>query len=156
MDINKLKYMDYPMEYVAEGVHETLNEFINREAQYIYSSYDKRKLFSLEDKEDYLRNSDLSVEEYIVKHNLEYKWKRLNIQENMSYKQQKRFEKSQMTLDEYIDANDLYTATITNDTESSEFDIYNIDDEDDVDDEDDYEYEYEYDDEYSDIDGWGD
>ena len=108
----------------------------------------------MEDKEDYLRNSDLSVEEYIVKHNLEYKWKRINIQENMSYKQQKRFEKSQMTLDEYIDANDLYTATITNDTESSEFDIYNIDD--DEDDVDDYEYEYEYDDEYSDIDGWGD
>jgi hypothetical protein len=145
MDVTNLKYTEFPMDSVAEGVHEILKEFINREAQYIYSSYDKRKLFSLKDKEDYLHNSVLSVEEYIVEHNLEYKWKRENIRENMSYRQQKRFEKSKMTLDEYIDANDLYTATITNDNESSEFYIYNSDD---------YEYDDDNDD-YSD-DGWGD
>ena len=145
MDVTNLKYTESPMDSVAEGVHEILKEFINREAQYIYSSYDKRKLFSLKDKEDYLHNSVLSVEEYIVEHNLEYKWKRENIRENMSYRQQKRFEKSKMTLDEYIDANDLYTATITNDNESSEFYIYNSDD---------YEYDDDNDD-YSD-DGWGD
>ena len=144
MDVTNLKYTESPMDSVAEGVHEILKEFINREAQYIYSSYDKRKLFSLKDKEEYIHNSVLSVEEYIVKHNLEYKWKRENIRENMSYRQQKRFEKSKMTLDEYIDANDLYTATITNDNESSEFYVYNSDD-----------YEYDDNDDYSD-DGWGD
>lgn len=154
MDLTNLKYTDSPMNYVAEEVHNILTEFINREAQYIYSSYDKRKLFSLEDKEDYLRNSVLSIDEYIVKHNLEYKWKRENIRENMSYKQQKRFEKSNMTLDEYIDANDLYTATITNDNESSEIDMYNSDEYDEYDNYDNYDYD-DYD-EYSDNDGWGD
>jgi hypothetical protein len=97
----------------------------------------------LEDREDFVRNSDLSVDEYIQKHNLEYKWKRLKIQENFTYKQQKRFENSELTLDEYIENNNLYTATIT----ESEKEMYILSDD-----------EYEDDIVYSSDDnsGWGD
>jgi hypothetical protein len=148
MDITSIEIPDSPMNYVCSQVKEALSEFINREATYIYSSYDKRKLFSLENREDFVKNSILSVDEYIIKHNLEYKWKRMNIKENFSYKQQKRFEKSGMTLDEYIESNDLYTSTITSDkeTESNEIDLLMIYE----DDGDDY---YDYSDD--DNDGWG-
>jgi hypothetical protein len=141
--MDTLQFPDSPMDKVCDGVHEALEEFVSREAQYIYSPNDRRKLFSLEDREDFVRNSDLSVDEYIQKHNLEYKWKRLKIQENLTYKQQKRFENSELTLDEYIENNNLYTATIT----ESEKEMYILSDD-----------EYEDDIVYSSDDnsGWGD
>jgi len=141
--IDTLQFPDSPMDKVCSGVSEALEEFVNREVQYIYSPNDRRKLFSLEDREDFVRNSDLSVDEYIQKHNLEYKWKRLNIKENFTYRQQNRFENSGLTLDEYIEKNDLYTATIT----ESEKEMYILSDD-----------EYEDDIVYSSDDnsGWGD
>ena len=152
MDIISIEFPESPMNYVCSQVKESISEFINREATYIYSSYDKRKLFSLEDREDFVRNSTLSVDEYIIKYNLEYKWKRMNIKENFSYKQQKRFEKSGMTLDEYIESNDLYTSTITSDkeTESNEIDLSMM-----YEDDEDNDY-YDYSDDDDDDDGWGD
>ena len=152
MDITSIEFPDSPMNHVCSQVKESLSEFINREATYIYSSFEKRKLFSLEDREDFVRNSVLSVDEYIIKHNLEYKWKRMNIKENFSYKQQKRFEKSGMTLDEYIESNDLYTSTITSDkeTESNEIDLLMM-----YEDDEDEDY-YDYSDDDDDDDGWGD
>lgn len=156
MDITSIKLHDSPMNYVCSQVKKALSEFINREGIYIYSSYDKRKLFSLEDREDFVRNSILSVDEYIKKYNLEYKWKRINIKENFSYKQQKRFERSGLTLDEYIESNDLYTSTITDDreTESNEIDMLLMYGNRNEDVEDDYYAGYGDDDD--DNDGWGD
>lgn len=148
MDIEKIKLPDSPMNYICEEVHKALNKFISREAVYIYSPNDRRKLFSLEDREDFVRNSTLSVDEYIQKHNLEYKWKRMNIQKNFSYKQQKRFEKSGLSLDDYIEANNLYSATIFGEDDSNE--IYLSENEDD----DYFDDAYEYSDD--DTDGWGD
>lgn len=156
-----------PMEHISDIVQDALNEFINRESTYIYSEYNKRKLFSLEDKEDYLHNSNLSIDEYIQKHNLEYKWSRLNIQENFTYKQQKQFKNSGLSLDEFIEKKNLYTATITgnDENESNEIDMYiNYDDDDDYTDYysdnfylDDNDYDYiDNDDDDDDInDGWG-
>ena len=140
------------MNNVCDEVHSALEDFISREAKYIYSPNDRRKMFSLEDKEDFVRNSNLSVDEYIQKHNLEYKWKRNVIQENFTYKQRKKFEKSGLSLDDYIEVNNLYSATIISDNDSNE--IYLSDNEngeyDEYDDYDEYDI-YEYSD-----DGWGD
>ena len=148
MDIETIKLPDSPMNHVCDEVHLALKEFISREAVYIYSPNDRRKLFSLEDREDFVRNSTLSVDEYIQKHNLEYKWKRLNIQENFSYKQQKRFEKSGLSLDDYIEANNLYSATIFGEDDSNEINLSENEDDGYFDD------AYEYSDD--DNDGWGD
>ena len=93
-----MKYTDSPLDNVCSGVKEILNEFISREAKYIYAPYNKRKMFTLKDKEDYLHNSNLSIDEYIQKHNLEYKWTRINIEENFTYKQMNRFKKSGLSL----------------------------------------------------------
>ena len=148
-----IKLSDSPMDYVCEEVHTALKEFISREAQYIYSPNDRRKMFSLEDKEDFVRNSNLSIDEYIQKHNLEYKWKRNVIQTNFTYKQQKKFEKSGLSLDDYIETNNLYSATIIREDDSNEIflsdneDDYNYYDIDDIDDIDEYS---------DDNDGWGD
>ena len=153
-----------PMEHISNIVQDALNEFINREATYIYSEYNKRKLFSLEDKEDYLHNSNLSIDEYIQKHNLEYKWSRLNIQENFTYKQQKQFKNSGLSLDEFIEKKNLYTATITGNeenesNESNEIDMYINYDDDYTDYSDNFYLEdndYDYIDNDDDInDGWG-
>ena len=75
MDITTIEFPESPMNYVCSQVKEAISDFINREATYIYSSYDKRKLFSLKDREDFVRNSTLSVDEYIIKHNLDYIYK---------------------------------------------------------------------------------
>jgi hypothetical protein len=147
MDITTIKLPDSPMNHVCDEVHTAINEFISRETVYIYSPNDRRKLFSLEDREDFVRNSTLSVDEYIQKYNLEYKWKRLNIQENFSYKQQKRFEKSGLSLDDYIEDNNLYSATIFGEDDSNE--MYLLDDEE-------YDDYYEYSNDDNDDDGWGD
>lgn len=153
MDIETIKLPDSPMNHVCEEVHKALNEFISREAVYIYSPNDRRKLFSLEDREDFVRNSTLSVDEYIQKHNLEYKWKKVNIQENFTYKQQKRFETSGLSLDDYIESNNLYSATIFGEDDSNELKLPEDEDEDYYDDySDDDMYEYSDDDN----DGWGD
>ena len=105
-------------------------------------------MFSLEDREDFIRNSTLSVDEYIQKYNLEYKWKRNVIKGNFTYKQQKRFEKSGLSLDDYIEANNLYSATIISEDDSNEMFL--------SENEDDY-GNYNDIDEYSDDnDGWGD
>ena len=153
MDIETIKLPDSPMNHVCEEVHKALNEFISREAVYIYSPNDRRKLFSLEDRENFVRNSTLSVDEYIQKHNLEYKWKKINIQENFTYKQQKRFEKSGLSLDDYIEANNLYSATIFGEDDSNELKLSEDEDYYDYDDDDDDDV-YEYSDD--DNDGWGD
>ena len=110
MSLNQLQL---PMNHVCSEVHDILNEFISREVMYIYSPYNKLKFFTLADKEDFIHNSDASIDEYILSHNLEYKWTRLNIKENFSYKQLKRFEKSGLSLDEYITKYNLYEATLT-------------------------------------------
>ena len=68
--MDTLQFPDSPMDKVCSGVNEALEEFVSREVQYIYSPNDRRKLFSLEDREDFVRNSDLSVDEYIQKHNM--------------------------------------------------------------------------------------
>ena len=154
MNIETIKLNDSPINHVCEEVKEALNEFISREAIYIYSPNDRRKLFSLEDREDFVRNSTLSVDEYIQKNNLEYKWKKANIQENFTYKQKKRFEKSGLSLDDYIEANNLYSATIFGEDDSNEINLSEEDIYDDFDDFDDFDDEYEYSDEEND--GWGD
>ena len=112
METEKIKLPNSPMNHVCDEVHVVLKEFISREAEYIYSPNDRRKLFSLEDREDFVRNSTMSVDEYIQKYNLEYTWQRMNIKENFSYKQQKRFERRGLSLDEYIEYNKLDSATI--------------------------------------------
>ena len=151
METEKIKLPNSPMNHVCDEVHVVLKEFISREAEYIYSPNDRRKLFSLEDREDFVRNNTMSVDEYIQKHNLEYKWKRMNIQANLSYKQQKIFEKSGLSLDDYIEANNLYSATIFGEDDSNELKLT----EDDYEEYEDYEDDtYEYSD--NDNDGWGD
>ena len=148
MNIKTIKLSDSPMDYVCEEVHTALKEFMSREVLFIYSPNDRRRMFSLEDREDFVRNSTLSVDDYIQKHNLEYKWKRNVIQTNFTYKQQKRFEKSGLSLDDYIEANNLYSATIISEDDSNEMFL--------SENEDDY-GNYNDIDEYSDDnDGWGD
>ena len=165
MNILEVEFPNTPMRYICNEVQDMLTDFINREAKYIYAPYNKRRLFTLEDKDDYLRNSTLSIDEYIVKYNLEYKWKRQNIKDNFSYKQQKRFEKSGLSLDEYIEKNNLYTSSITSDKNDNlcEIDIlsYSSDDNNDYDDYDndydnnDYDdYDNDYDNDYDDN-SWG-
>lgn len=113
-----MNYTDSPLDNMCSGVKEILNEYISREANYIYAPYNKRKMFTLKDKDDYLHNSNLSIDEYIHKHNLEYKWTRINIEENFTYKQLKRFKKSGLSLDEYIEKYNLYSSTLSeSDTE---------------------------------------
>ena len=113
-----------PMYNICNEATDALNEFINREYIYVYAPYDKTKLFTLEDKIDYLHNSTLSLDEYIKTHNLEYKWTRINIKDNFSYKQQKRFEKSGLSLDDYITKNNLYTSTISDSDVEDKIDEY--------------------------------
>ena len=143
--------LQLPMNNICNEVQNILTEFISREAMYIYSPYDKRKFFNLVDKDNFVHNSTASIDEYILSHNLEYKWSRQNIKENFSYKQLKRFEKSGLSLDEYIKKNNLYEATLTDsdkELESIENNMENYDD-----------YDLEYDlvyDNYSDSnDSWG-
>lgn len=142
-----MKYTDSPLDNVCSGVKEILNEFISREAKYIYAPYNKRKMFTLKDKEDYLHNSNLSIDEYIQKHNLEYKWTRINIKENFTYKQMKRFKKSGLSLDEYIEKHNLYSSTLS---ESDPEEVINSPDFFGIHDDEEYEY-----DEYYDDDSWG-
>tara|TARA_A100001015_G_scaffold224903_2_gene253747 strand:+ start:1575 stop:1985 length:411 start_codon:yes stop_codon:yes gene_type:complete len=135
------------MNNVCSEVHEILNDFIRREAMYIYSPYNKLKFFTLVDKDDFIHNSDKSIDEYILSHNLEYKWTRLNIKDNFSYKQLKRFEKSELSLDEYIKKHNLYEATLTDSDKDADY-IEN-----DIEQYDAYDLDY---DNYSDSnDGWG-
>ena len=116
-----LNHLQLPMDTVCNEVHTALQDFISREVLYIYAPYNKRKFFTLEDKEDFIHNSDKSLDEYILSNNLEYKWTRHNIRENFSYKQLKRFEKSGLTLDEYIEKNNLYEATLTDSDKETEY-----------------------------------
>ena len=46
-----------PMYNICSEVNDALNKFINREYIYVYAPYNKTKLFTLEDKIDYLHNS---------------------------------------------------------------------------------------------------
>jgi hypothetical protein len=150
-----MKVEDSPMNYVCDGVHEALKEFVNREAVYIYAPNNKRKLFTLEDKIDYLHKSTLSLDEYIRTYNLEYKWTRMIIKENFSYKQQKRFENSGLSLDEYIEKNNLYTATLTDSEKQDESNDTRMSDEDDNNNYDYANYNYNDDDDNDDNDSWG-
>ena len=81
------------MDTICNEVHTALQDFISREVLYIYAPYNKRKFFTLEDKEDFIHNSDKSLDEYILSNNLEYKWTRHNIRDNFSYKQYKDLKK---------------------------------------------------------------
>ena len=109
------------MENICSEVVEILNDFVNREVVYIYSPYNKRKLFTLKDKEDFIHNSDNTINEYILAHNLEYKWSRQNIKDNFTYKQLKQYNNSNLSLDDFITKYNLYNATIT-DSDKYDFD----------------------------------
>jgi hypothetical protein len=95
----------------CDEVGNILNEFISREYEYYYSSSEQRKLFTLEDREDFIRNpkkAHMDIQKYIVHHNLENKWIRLHIRETFNYNQEKNFRKSGLTLDEYIEKYNLF------------------------------------------------
>ena len=117
------------MENICSEVVQILNDFVNREVVYIYSPYNKRKFFTLEDKEDFIHNSDKTIDEYILAHNLEYKWSRQNIKDNFTYKQLKQFNNSNLSLDDFITKYNLYNATLT-DSDKDEFDeeMYHLED----------------------------
>ena len=108
------------MENICSEVVEILNDFVNREVVYIYSPYNKRKFFTLEDKEDFIHNNDNTIDGYILAHNLEYKWSRQNIKDNFTYKQLKQFNNSNLSLDDFITKYNLYNATIT-DSDKDDF-----------------------------------
>jgi hypothetical protein len=144
-----MKYTDSPLNNLCSGVKEILNEYISREANYIYAPYNKRKMFTLKDKEDYLHNSNLSIDEYIHKYNLEYKWTRINIQDNFTYKQLKRFKKSGLSLDEYIEKYNLYSSTLSESEQEDNINSLNLFG---IRENDEYDYADYYDD---DIDSWG-
>ena len=101
--IDKIKINDSPMDYVCEEVTESLKSFISREHEYIYAPDNKRKLFTLSNKADFVHRSLLSIDDYIKSHNLEYEWRRLHIQETFTYKQRKEFQNSKLTLAEFVD-----------------------------------------------------
>ena len=142
------------MTTICSEANKLIDEFINREAIYIYSPNSKRKFFTLEDKEDFVHNSDATIDEYILKHNLEYKWTRQYIKDTFTYKQMKHFNNSNLSLDEYIKKYNLYESTFQNDNDNNndndnEFDYemhYNLHDTGD---------ENSYDSLYSDNDSWG-
>lgn len=88
---------------VCNEVIELLQEFQSKEAEYIYSSYNKRKLFTLEDKNDFIRNHvNLSVDEYIKKFQLQDKYNRNELKESLSNTQSRNFKNSNMTINEFI------------------------------------------------------
>lgn len=95
----------------CDEVGNILNEFISREYEYYYSSTEQRKLFTLEDREDFIHNPKkayMNIQQYIDHHNLENKWIRLHIRETFSYKQEQHFRRSGLTLDEYIEKHNLF------------------------------------------------
>jgi hypothetical protein len=95
----------------CDEVGDILNEFISREYEYYYSSSGQRKLFTLKDREDFIRNPKkayMNIQQYIDHHKLENKWIRLHIRETFSYKQEKHFRRSGLTLDEYIEKYNMF------------------------------------------------
>ena len=141
----KIAINEYPLDYVCDEVTQSLVNFVSREHEYIYAPDNKRKLFTLADKEEFVHKSSLSIDEYIKVHNLEYEWRRLHIKETFTYKQRQAFRNSDLTLEEFVDKHHLCDKpnpkhnsrnyTDTSDSDAS-YDNCNEDDEDDGDDED--------------------
>ena len=130
-----------------------LGDFINREYEYYYAPSYARALFTLAEREDFIRNSALTISEYIERNNLEYKYRKLNIRNTFSYKQEGAFRRSGLTLDEFVAKHGLCInpADFTN-TEDIDHDI-DIDNE--IDNDIDIDYGDDGDDGDNDGDGWG-
>ena len=76
---------------ISKEVNNILNEFINRESIYIYSDKKVRDLFTLEQKEEWLEGN-MSIEEYIVKHNLREIYKEKKNQKEKEFIEKKQHE----------------------------------------------------------------
>ena len=92
---------------ICNEVRNILHEFVDRDRLYMYSPYYKRKLFTSEDYQDFLHKSTLTIDDYIKIHNLHYKWKRRHIREHFTYKQEREFQNSELSLDNYVDKHHL-------------------------------------------------
>ena len=134
----KVKLIDGTTNIMGDTVHDILKEFIQREMVYYYCDPHKRKLFTLEESQHFIHNSTLSIDNYIKKYNLEYKWKRRHIRQHFTYRQERDFQRSDLTLDEYVEKNKLCVNPQINNYEFNEnyydenYDVYDdIQDDDD-------------------------
>lgn len=91
------------MKPISDEVNNVLNEFINRESIYIYSDKEVRDLFTLKQKEEWLYGN-MSIDEYIVKHNLREISKEKKTQQEKEFIEKKEYEhKKQIDKELYYD-----------------------------------------------------
>ena len=88
---------------ICDEVMEILQEFQLREMEYIYSPNEKRKLFTLEQADEFRHRSTLSLDEFIEQHNLQDQYNKRELRKSFTNKQEREFENSNLSLDEFID-----------------------------------------------------